>query len=555
MADGGEVIFKFLGDDKGLEKTLGKVGKMATTALKGIAVGTAAAAAGFAAIVTQSVKARGEMEQLEGGVNKLFGADAQAVIDNAAKAYKEAGISASDYMNQVTNFSASLISSLKGDTRTAAEVANRAIKDMADNANTFGTSIESIQNAYQGFAKQNYTMLDNLKLGYAGTKSGMEKLIHDAASYKDIQKELNLVVKDGDLSFSNIANAISVVQSKMQIMGTTEAEAMNTLTGSIQATKAAWENFLAGTGDLGPVLDSASIALDNILRIVDEAMPQIIQQVNANMPKIIELGGKLLTALTNGIIEYLPQILDTVVIIIETISNALLEHGDQLGEIAFSLMKVFAKAIVNAIPHILLAISDLIGAAILGITSFNDKIWTTGFDLFMNFVNGVKDTISKVQSIIDKIKSIISKLLGRLGEEAKQWGIDMLVGFAKGVQERLGALKAKVEEMANAIRSKLHFSRPDEGPLRDYETWMPDMIKGMAESLNRAKPMLLNEINDLASAMSMSPTLNGGTASYNPSMNIVVNNTVEQDPLGQIVNQIKTFSNGAKNDYNYGYGG
>ena len=217
------------------------------------------------------------------------------------------------------------------------------------------------------------------------------------------------------------------------------------------------------------------------------------------------------------------------------------------------LMQVFAKAIVNAIPHILLAISDLIGAAILGITSFNDEIWTSGFDLFMQFVNGVKDTISKVQSIIDKIKSIISKLLGRLGAEAKQWGIDMLVGFAQGVTERLGALKAKVEEVANSIRSKLHFSRPDEGPLRDYETWMPDFVEGLVQSLDRAMPMLTDKINELA--FNMSPSLNGNVNSIGPSVNVVVNSNYEQDPLGQMVSSIKTFSNGAKNDYNYGYGG
>lgn len=164
MADGGEVIFKFLGDDKQLKKTLGSIGSIGKTVLKGLAVGTAAVAGGFTAIVTASVKARGELEQLEGGVKKIFGDDAQTVMDNAAKAFRTAGISANDYMEQVTSFSASLIQSLKGDTAAAAAIADRAMKDMADNANTFGTSIESIQNAYQGFAKGNYTMLDNLKL-------------------------------------------------------------------------------------------------------------------------------------------------------------------------------------------------------------------------------------------------------------------------------------------------------------------------------------------------------------------------------------------------------
>lgn len=187
----------------------------------------------------------------------MFGDDYQGVMDNASKAFKTVGISANDYMEQVTSFSASLISSLNGDTAKATKIADNAMKDMADNANTFGTSIESIQNAYQGFAKGNFTMLDNLKLGYGGTKEGMQQLIKDASKLKDVQKELGIEVDKNDMSFANIANAISVVQKNMNIMGTTENEAMGTLTGSIQALQASWENFLSGTGDLGQVVENA----------------------------------------------------------------------------------------------------------------------------------------------------------------------------------------------------------------------------------------------------------------------------------------------------------
>jgi phage-related protein len=168
-----------------------------------------------------------------------------------------AGVSANQYMEQVTSFSASLISSLGGDTKKASEIANRAVMDMADNANTSGSSMESIQNAYQGFAKGNYTMLDNLKLGFGGTKTEMQRLIKEASQMKDIQKELNIQVKNGDMSFSNIANAISVMQSKLKIAGTTEKEAMGTLQGSMNMLKASWQNFLTGTESLGPVVENA----------------------------------------------------------------------------------------------------------------------------------------------------------------------------------------------------------------------------------------------------------------------------------------------------------
>ena len=294
MADGGSVIFKFLGDDKELKSTIGKLGSIGKTAFKGMVAGTTAVATGFTAMVTASVKARGEFEQLEGGINKLFGSDAPAVMDNANKAFKTAGISASEYMDQVTSFSASLINSLDGDTKQATEIANQAIIDMADNANTFGTSMESIQNAYQGFAKGNYMMLDNLKLGYAGTKEGMEKLIKDASQMKDIQKELGIEVDKGDMSFANIAKAISVVQKKMNIMGTTAKEAEGTLTGSIAMMKASWNNFLAGTGDLGKVVESARLVFDNIMRILDEAMPAIVDNIIDWMPELFQVGTDML---------------------------------------------------------------------------------------------------------------------------------------------------------------------------------------------------------------------------------------------------------------------
>lgn len=167
MADGGSVIFKFEGDDKGLKKTISSIGSITKTAIAGLAAGTAAVTAGFASIVKSSVQARGELEQLEGGVKKIFGDESAKIVEeNAKKAFQTAGISANEYMEQTTNFSASLINSLGGDTVKAAQIADRAIRDMADNANTFGSSMESVQNAFQGFSKGNYTMLDNLKLGY-----------------------------------------------------------------------------------------------------------------------------------------------------------------------------------------------------------------------------------------------------------------------------------------------------------------------------------------------------------------------------------------------------
>ena len=202
------------------------------------------AAAGIGKVFSAAISEGAALQQSLGGIETLFKGSADKVKGYANEAYKTTGLSANAYMENVTGFSASLLQSLGGDTNKAAETANMAMIDMSDNANKMGTSMESIQMAYQGFAKQNYTMLDNLKLGYGGTKEEMARLIKNAASYKDIQDELNISVKDGDMSFGNIVNAISVVQKKLGITGTTALEASKTFTGSFEAMKAAAQNVL-----------------------------------------------------------------------------------------------------------------------------------------------------------------------------------------------------------------------------------------------------------------------------------------------------------------------
>ena len=598
MADGGNVIFKFLGDDSNLTKSFKSVSKLATSTIKALAGATAAVGAGVAGIVTASVNARGELEQLQGGINKLFGEESAKIVEeNANKAFKTAGISANEYLDQVTSFSAALVTSLKGDTTKAAEVADRAIRDMADNANTFGTSMESIQNAYQGFAKGNYTMLDNLKLGFAGTKEGMTNLIKTAAGYKDIQKELNVEVKKGDLSFANIANAISVVQKQMQVMGTTEAEAAKTLTGSIAAMKAAWGNFLAGTGNMGDVLTTAKTAFDNVKRIIDEALPYITDNLRDWMPEILQLVGEVLGSIGNAILENLPVILELVGTMLDSIMQAAIEHREEIAQVVAKLMIIVGQAIRAAIPYVLMNAQqvkqDTLNSLIEGaknwgkemLYKFAEAIYNNlfkvvsalldlknriaekfnelkreaiqwGWNMLIQFAIGISNKIQNIRAKIDEIKTTIQNKFRELINSAANWGRDMVQSFANGVTERLGALRASVENVANSIKSRLHFSRPDIGPLRDYETWLPDMVKGMANSLDKASPFLIDKVNSLANAMNMSPTLNGNVNNnLSPNMNVVVNNQMEIDPLGQVVNQIKTFSNGAKNDYNYGYGG
>ena len=284
----------------------------------GKAIDTVAIAGGaaFVGMGKSAVSALADYQQLSGGIEKLFGSDAQSVIDNASKAFKTAGVSMNEYMQQVTGFSASLISSLGGDTAKAAQYADRIITDMADNANTFGTSLTSIQYAYQGFAKQNYTMLDNLRLGYGGTKEEMERLISDASKMKVEQQQLNVVVKEGDMSFGNIANAISVVQKNMNITGTTAREASQTISGSIAQMKAAWQNLLTaiGTGNnldqaLNDFVDSVQTVADNIGPAIKEMAPRLTQAFIQVFREIGPIIADVITDVFVGALKSIPQLI------------------------------------------------------------------------------------------------------------------------------------------------------------------------------------------------------------------------------------------------------
>lgn len=345
MADGGEVIFKFKGDDKQLKSTVNEVSAMTQKTLKGLAIGTAAVVTSFAAIVTESVKARGEMEQLAGGVQKIFGESAQIVTENAQKAYKTAGISASQYMEQVTSFSASLLQSVGGDTVEAARIADQAIIDMADNANTFGTSIESIQSTYQSFAKQNYSMLDNLKLGYGGTKKEMERLLKDATKLTGVKYDIK--------NLNDVYEAIHAIQVETKIAGTTANEAANTLTGSIASMQSAWQNFLSGTGDLGQVVDSVNTAFTNIVRIVNDALPDIMNSFYNTLPQLMELGGSIISTIATSIFENLPKIIEMGIEIIVNLVNGISENIDSIIPVIVDIMETIILTLIDHAPELL----------------------------------------------------------------------------------------------------------------------------------------------------------------------------------------------------------
>ena len=315
------------GFQKQLDGAKGALTKLGFGVKAGFAALTAAgatAAASFGAITKSAYDAYSQFQQLEGGVSRLFGSDAQRVMANAQSAFKRTGQSANQYMEQVTSFSASLISSLAGDTAAAVDYADIAMQDMADNANTFGTDMASIEYAYQGFAKQNYTMLDNLKLGYGGTKEEMQRLIDDANRVKEANGEMaDLSIE----SFADVIEAIHIMQEEMNIAGTTANEAATTLEGSFKMMTAAWDNWLTALGDPNADLDLATQNLvDSMAIALSNAIPKIAEISSTLFSTIVEKLGEVFAELNEKFYEALPPEVQEQFLTFKTTIDSLIEN-------------------------------------------------------------------------------------------------------------------------------------------------------------------------------------------------------------------------------------
>lgn len=432
-------------------------GSMLVSKIKG-----AITIAGIGKFLSASLTEGGALQQSIGGVETLFGNSANVIKKAAQTAFKDAGVSANTYMEQTTSFAASLVSSCGGNTAKAAEIAKRAMVDMSDNANKMGTDLQDIQNAYQGFAKQNYTMLDNLKLGYGGTKTEMARLIKDASTYKDSQEKLNVSVKDGDMSFSNIANAISVVQDHMKISGTTAEEASTTLTGSFGMVKASVQDFLGalstgdgvwrtfkntisslGTfigGNLLPMIGNIGSSIVSILTNSFNNMPGILDAVQkfasniaAQAPQFIKSGFELLNKLADGIISALPVMIAKIPTIISTFANIINDNGPTILMCGLKLIAKLALGIIQAIPTLIVNIPKIITAIV--------DVWSA-----FNWINLGKMAIT---GLGNGIKALFGFLKGT-GKEA----LDTVLINIMLLPEKLGSLGGKgIHGLINGIKS------------------------------------------------------------------------------------------------------
>lgn len=372
----------------------------------------------FIKIGKQALDSYADYEQLVGGVETLFKDNASTVENYANNAYKTAGLSANEYMETVTAFSASLLQSLNGDTAKSAEVADNAITDMADNANKMGTSMDMIQNAYQGFAKQNYTMLDNLKLGYGGTKTEMERLLADAQKISGVKYDIS--------NLNDVYQAIHVIQGELGITGTTAKEASTTIQGSVSAMKSAWSNMLTGIADDNADFDGL---VNNLVESIGTAAENIMPRVQIIIDGVIALVGQL----GEKIVEHLPEIL-------ETCSNIFTQIIDSIGTFA---------------PQIGVAAFQIVNALITGIASNLPAILEAGIELLVELITGISQTLPQlIPVMVDAILTMAETLIDNI-DTIIEAGIELIIALAEGLIEALPKLIEKIPTIIEKLVTKL----------------------------------------------------------------------------------------------------
>ena len=457
MASDGTLKFDTSLDTGGLQSGMGKVASVAQQAL-GVFTGQMMTRAvdALANLGKSALDSVGQLEQNVGGVETLFGDAADAVIASADRAYQTAGMSANDYMSTVTSFSASLLQSLGGNTEEAAKVADMAIIDMADNANKMGTSMDMIQNAYQGFAKQNYTMLDNLKLGYGGTKTEMERLLADAEKLTGVKYDIN--------NLNDVYQAIHAVQEEMGITGTTAKEAASTLEGSMASAKAAWDNFMNGSGDADQLADAFATAADNIVKNLAEIIPRFAETLPA-------LGGAIIAQIPGLVAAIVPAVLSAGQSVLKQLQDAVLDfdfagtadkvvqmitgfiEGDGLGSLLDTLVTIFT-GIVNGIssmlPSLLPALIELISYVVTSLLDQLPAILDCALELILGLAQGI---LAALPVLIEALPEVISSIVEFLISAVPQIidaGIELLMALVDALPVIIDAL---VDALPQIIRA------------------------------------------------------------------------------------------------------
>lgn len=477
------------------------------TAAKVGAAGLAAATTAVTALSKAALDSYGDYEQLVGGVETLFKTSADVVKEYADNAYQTAGLSANEYMETVTSFSASLLQSLGGDTEAAAKYADMAITDMSDNANKMGTAMDSIQNAYQGFAKQNFTMLDNLKLGYGGTKEEMERLLADAEKISGIEYDIS--------SYADIVDAIHVVQTEMGITGTTAAEAASTIQGSMSAAKSALQNLITGIADgnadldqlIGNFVESVSTAGKNILPrieqilvgagtviqklapIISEQLPPLVASV---LPAMIGAGTELLTGLLTGLISALPMLVEAIPQIIDQIGAALAEGWPTIQAAGSELLSMLVNGLVSNLPALVPAAVE---AILQLVETFTSPESLGGFiDSALQLILALADgLIRAIPELLDKVPVIIKNLVQTIverGPELVLAAIQLISSLGMGLVSAIPRLLSYAVQIPAAIIGAIVDGIKGIGEIGG------DIVRGVWEGIKGMERWIVNNVKD-----------------------------------------------------------
>lgn len=468
-------------------KTLGTVSK--------ITAGMVTAATGAVAVLTKlSIEQYAEYEQLVGGVETLFKNSSDKVMDYANNAYQTAGMSANEYMSTITGFAASLLQGLGGDTEKAAQIGNMAVEDMSDNANKMGTSIEMIQNAYQGFAKQNYTMLDNLKLGYGGTKAEMERLLADAQKISGIKYDIS--------NFNDVIEAIHVIQEQMGITGTTSLEAATTIEGSLNMTKSAWTNLLTGMADdnanfdalIDNLVNSASAFGDNILPRIEIAIKGIGQLVEKLLPPIVARLPELIT-------DILPSLLNAGVQMVGSLGNGIIQAAPNLINCAIQAIQTILSGITSNLSQIVNGAIQIVSSLVDGIVQVLPMLLEAGLQLLIALSQGIAESLpTLIPTIVNLIISICDMIIENL-PLILDVAIDIILALVQGLINALPTLIAEVPRIINSFADAIYSALPQ--ILEAGVQILMMLIKGLIDSI----PTLISNIPQIILAIVNAVTL------------------------------------------------
>mgnify|MGYP002571663218 CR=1 FL=1 len=477
------------------------LGDFITSGLKTVAGAVKQLGSVFLTVGKEALDSYADYEQLVGGVETLF-KDSSGIVENYANnAYKTAGLSANDYMETVTSFSASLLQSLDGDTAKVAEVSNMAVTDMADNANKMGTDMSSIQNAYQGFAKQNYTMLDNLKLGYGGTKSEMERLLSDAQKISGVKYDIS--------NLNDVYQAIHVVQGELGITGTTAKEASTTIQGSVSAMKSAWQNMLTGIADdnadfdglINNLVDSIVTAGENILPRVETIIDGVIELVMStteiiidDLPQIIETGRGMISGLLQ---EMLSELASSAFLIIQELVTSLLESLPQLLQMGIDLLTELINGISQTLPQLIPVMVEAVAGIAETLIDNIDTIVDAGINLIIGLADGL---IAALPKLIERAPVIIDKLVTKLTDPDMIGRIIQAAGrliseLAIGLIQAIPKLLANIPQIINSIAKGLLNGIAD---LRDVGK---NLLKGLWEGMSGIKDWLWDKVKGMLNGL------------------------------------------------------